>query len=131
LRALTSGKIDLAGGILGYSVYGAAESGMSVEPIWPDDGVPMTIGPVAVLSRAPHPHAAILFTEWALSETGQRAIVEISGCYSLRDDIAPPPGRPSLSEINILAQNGSWTEYRTRQDRLQTEYSRLFHPESE
>ncbi|MGI5817024.1 MAG: ABC transporter substrate-binding protein [Armatimonadota bacterium] len=131
LRALTSGSIDLAGGILGYSVYGAMELGMTVVPVWPEDGVPMTIGPLAVLSRAPHPHAAILFMDWALSKEGQEAIVEISGAYSVRDDVDPPPGRPRLSEINVLAQDGSWTEYRTRQDRLQSEYSRLFHPESE
>jgi iron(III) transport system substrate-binding protein len=131
LRALTSGEIDLAGGILGYSVYRAMEEGMPVAPVWPDDGVPMTIGPVAVLSRAPHPHAGILFMNWALSEEGQEAIVQISGAYSLRDDVMPPEGRPPLAELSILAQEGSWTEYRTRQDRLQSEYSRLFHPESE
>ena len=131
LRALTSGQIDVAGGILGYSVYGAIAEGMPVTAVWPEDGVPMTVGPLAVLSRAPHPHAALLFMNWALSQEGQEAIVEISGVYSLRDDVDPPPGRPQLSELNILAQQGSWTEYRTRQDRLQTEYSRLFHPESE
>jgi iron(III) transport system substrate-binding protein len=131
LRALTSGEIDLAGGILGYSVYGAAEEGMNVAPVWPEDGVPMTIGPIAALSRAPHPHAAMVFMDWALSEDGQQAIVEISNCYSLREEVAPPPGRPRLSEINVMAQHGSWTEYRTRQERLQSEYGRLFHPESE
>jgi len=131
LRALTSGQIDLAGGILGYSVFGAIEDGMPVMPVWPEDGVPMTVGPVAVLSRAPHPHAAMLFMDWALSKEGQEAIVDISGAYSLRDDVDPPPGRPRLSELSIIAHEGSWTEYRTRQDRLQSEYSRLFHPESE
>lgn len=131
LRALASGEIDVAGGILGYSVYNAQKEGTPVEAIYPADGVPMTVGPIAVLSRAPHPHAGIVFSEWALSQEGQRAIVEISGCYSLRDDVDPPPGRPRLSDLNILAQEGSWTEYRTRQERLQSEYSRLFHPESE
>jgi len=131
LRALTSGRIDLAGGILGYSVYSAIEAGSPVAAVWAEDGVPVTIGPIAVLGRAPHPHAGLLFMEWALSEEGQRAIVDISGCYSARDDVEPPPGRPRLSELNILVQEGSWTEYRTRQERLQSEYSRLFHPESE
>jgi len=131
LRALASGEIDLAGGILGYSVYQAALEGAPVEAVWPEDGVPMTVGPLAILSRAPHPHAAILFVDFALSKVGQQAIVDISGCYSLRDDVQPPPGRPALSELNILDQDGSWAEYRTRQDRLQSEYSRLFHPESE
>ncbi len=131
LRALEAGDIDLAGGILGYSVYQAALEGQPVQAVWPRDGVPMTIGPLAVLSRAPHPHAAILFVDYALSRAGQQAIVEISSCFSLRADVSPPPGRPPLSELNILTQEGSWSEYRTRQERLQSEYSRLFHPESE
>lgn len=131
LRALDSGDIDLAGGILGYSVYQATQEGQPVRAVWPRDGVPMTVGPLAVLSRAPHPHAAILFVDYALSRAGQQAIVDISSCYSLRADVDPPPGRPPLSELNILTQEGSWSEYRTRQERLQSEYSRLFHPESE
>lgn len=131
LRALTSGEVDLAGGILGYGVHRAAQSGMPVAPVWPTDGAPMTVGPIAILSRAPHPHASILFTDYALSAEGQRAMVEISGCYSLRDDVEPPQDRPPLSELTILAQDGHWDEYRARQDRLQSEYSRLFHPESE
>ena len=131
LRALTAGEIDIAGGILGYSVYQAVQDGLPVEEIWPEDGVPVMIGPVAVLSRAPHPHAGILFMDWALSREGQEAIVEISSGYSLRDDVDPAPGRPSLSELNLLQQRGTWSEYRTRQERLQYEYSRLFHPEAE
>ncbi len=131
LGALIDGDIDLAGGILGYSVYQAIQDGMPVAPVWPKDGVPTTVGPLAILSRAPHPHASMLFEDFALSETGQEAIVEISGAYSLRDDVEPPPGRPALSELNILAHQGSWAEYRARQERLQSEYSHLFHPESE
>ncbi len=132
LAALTSGKIDLAGGILGYSVYAAADEGSPVAAVWPTDGVPMTIGPIAVVGRAPHPHAGILFMDWSLSDEGQRAIVEISGGYSVRDDVDPPSGRPRLSELNTMTHGSvSWTEYRTRQERLQSEYSRLFHPESE
>jgi len=132
LAALTSGKIDLAGGILGYSVYAASDEGSPVAAVWPTDGVPMTIGPIAVLGRAPHPHAGILFMDWSLSQEGQQAIVDISGGYSVRDDVAPPSGRPPLSELNTMTLGGvSWTEYRTRQERLQSEYGRLFHPESE
>jgi len=91
----------------------------------------MTVGPLAIVGRGPHPHAAILFMDYALSQEGQRDIVEISSCYSVRADVAPPPDRPALADLKILAQDGSWTEYRTRQDRLQAEYGRLFHPDSE
>lgn len=131
LTALTSGEIDVAGGILGYSVFQALREGMSVRAVWPADGVPMTVGPLAIVGRAPHPHAAILFMDYALSQEGQQDIVEISSCYSVRADVAPPPDLPALTELHILAQDGSWTEYRTRQDRLQAEYGRLFHPDSE
>ncbi len=132
LAALTSGSIDVAAGILAYSIYAAAAEGSPVKAVFPEDGVPVTIGPVAVLGRAPHPHAGTLFLDWALSPEGQEAIVEISGGYSTRDDVAPPPGRPRLSELNAMTHEGvSWTEYRTRQERLQSEYSHFFHPESE
>ncbi len=132
LRALLSGEIELAGGILGYRVYQASEQeGQPVRALWPDDGVPMIIGPLAILSRAPHPHAAMLFVDFSLSREGQQAIGELMGGYSVRGDVEPPRGRPKLSELNVLSQEGTWEEYRTRQDRLQTAYSRLFHPESE
>lgn len=131
LAALVAGEIDVAGGVLGYSVFQAQREGMSVRPVWPEDGVPMTIGPLAIIGRAPHPHATILFVDWALSREGQQSIVEISSCYSVRPDVPPPSGRPALSDLKILAQGGSWTEYRTRQERLQAEYGRLFHPDSE
>ncbi|MCD6360086.1 MAG: extracellular solute-binding protein [Armatimonadetes bacterium] len=132
LRALMEGEIDLAGGILGYSVHRAAtRDELPVKAVWPEDGVPMIIGPVAILSRCPHPHAAMLFIDYSLSAAGQRAMTEIIGCYSTRADVKAPAGRPPLNELKLLTPEGSWEEYRTRQERLQTEYSRLFHPESE
>lgn len=132
LDALISGQISLAGGILGYRVYQASQrQGLSVKPVWPTDGVPMIIGPLAILSRAPHPYAARLFVDYSLSQEGQEAMTRIFGCYSVREDVPPPQGRAPLSEMKLLTPGGSWEEYRTRQERLQTEYSRLFHPESE
>lgn len=132
IKALMSGEIDLAGGILGYSVYQAARrQGMPIAELLPEDGMPMIIGPLAILSRAPHPHAAMLFVDFVLSQEGQRAITEIIGCYSTRDDVPPPEGRPALRELKLLTPAGSWEEYRTRQERLQAEYGRLFHPEAE
>jgi len=132
LQALLRGEIELAGGIVGYRVYQAAErDGDPVQAVWPKDGVPMIIGPIAILSRAPHPHAAMLFADFSLSKTGQEAIRELVGAYSVREDVEPPPGRPRLADLQILTQGGPWDEYRTRQDGLQTAYSRLFHPESE
>ncbi len=132
IDALTSGQISLAGGILGYRVYQASQrQGLSVRPVWPEDGVPMIIGPLAILSRSPHPHAARLFVDYSLSQAGQKAMTRIFGCYSVREDVPPPEGRAALSEMNLLTPGGSWEEYRTRQERLQTEYSSLFHSEAE
>ena len=67
--------------------------------------------------------------DYALSQEGQQTRRDRR--YSVRADVTPPAGLPALSDLNILAQDGSWTEYRTRQDRLQTEYGQLFHPDSE
>ena len=132
LAALLAGEIAVAGGIVGYSVYQAAQQeGQPVAAVWPTDGVPMIIGPLTILGRAPHPHAAMLFVDFSLSKQGQEAMRELGDAHSVREDVEPPPGPPKLSDLKVLSQEGSWEEYRTRQERLQSEYSRLFHPESE
>lgn len=131
LSALESGEVDLVAGAMDYSVSEAQEAGKSVAAIWPRDGVPMMLGPVAIMRAAPHPNAARLFVNLALSRRGQQALRDLLGAYSVRPDVAPPPGRPPLSELSVLTPTGGWDEYAQKQDRLQAEYTSLFHPGSE
>jgi iron(III) transport system substrate-binding protein len=52
------------------------DKGNPVAFIYPDDGTVVTVGPSAVLSASPHPHAARLFLEWLFSPDYAAACVE-------------------------------------------------------
>ncbi len=132
LEALVRGDVQIAGGVLGYKVYQHAQLRQEpIEAVWPEDGVPVCLGPVAILRSSPHPNAAKLFVEYMLSHEGQTALAELLGSYSTRSDVAPPEGWVSLAELNLLQARDGWDEYLDKQSALRAEYSSLFNPESE
>jgi iron(III) transport system substrate-binding protein len=71
--------------------------------IYPSEGMPLAIAPIAILKDAPHPNAARLFIDYALSEEGQNVLaVEIFGVYSMRKGVRAPAGQLSLQEAKPL-----------------------------
>ncbi len=131
IQALLDKQIDVIGGIMGYAVYHAVRAGKPIGIVWPEDGVPVILGPIAILKRAPHPNAGKLFVDFALSEEGQQAIRDLLGTYSVRPDVQPPAGRPPLSELKLIRPSDGWDEFATKQAQLRAEYTRLFHSEAE
>ena len=131
IEALRRGDVDLVSGAMGYSVWDATQRGSSIRGVWPEDGVPMMIGPTAILREAPHPNAAKLFTDFVLSKEGQEALQSAVGPYSPRPDVHPPQGLPDLADMPLMAPEAGWDEYAEKQAALQSEYTRLFHPGSE
>ncbi len=70
--------------------------------VFPKEGVPTAVRPVAVLEAAPHPYAARLFVDWLISEEGQTAMLNVVGDYSARSGMPSPEGLPSLSNVQLL-----------------------------
>ncbi len=131
LQALIAGDREVAGGVLGYKVQKYTANEAPVAPIWPSDGVPVCLGPVAILRACPHPNAAKLFVEFMVSREGQTQLSKMLTCYSPRSDVPPPEGARPLSDFNLLRAETGWTEYLNKQSDLRAEYGSLFHPESE
>ena len=130
-RALQDGEVAVISGAMGYSVHEAQKNGISVSEVWPSDGVPMMLGPVAILRGAPHRNAARLFMDFALSQEGQLALRDLLGAHSVREDVPPPPQRKRLSELNIMTPMVGWEEYAQNQENLMAQYTGFFHPGSE
>jgi iron(III) transport system substrate-binding protein len=79
----------------------AAKAG--IVGVYPTEGMPLAVAPIAIFKDAPHPNAARLFMDYALSEEGQNLLaVEIFGAYSMRRGIRPPPGQLPLAETKPL-----------------------------
>ena len=71
--------------------------------VYPTEGMPLALAPIAILKGAPHPNAAKLFIDWTLSKEGNTLLAhDIFGVYSYRKDVPPPEGQRPLDETKPL-----------------------------
>lgn len=87
-------------------VYRLQNEGYPIKAVYPD---PIYAEPscTAVVNGAPHPEGAKAFVNFMLSKEAQALAME-TGNYSLRPDMAPPPGAPPLSELNVFKDDYVW-----------------------
>ncbi|HXG50831.1 MAG TPA: extracellular solute-binding protein [candidate division Zixibacteria bacterium] len=57
---------------------------------------------VALMRRSPHPHAALLFIDWILSEEGQTRMVEAAGRIAIRKGIKHQPWVQELLQKDFV-----------------------------
>jgi iron(III) transport system substrate-binding protein len=86
----------------GYVLF--KEKGADIEFVAPSDGLPATPINLGVVNRAPHPEAAKLFVDWALSKRGQNVYQthKILLYGSLRNDAPPMATGKRLSDFKLL-----------------------------
>ncbi len=71
--------------------------------VYPTEGMPLALAPIAILKGAPHPNAAKLFIDWTLSKEGNTLLAhDIFGVYSYRKDVPPPEGQRALADTKPL-----------------------------
>lgn len=71
--------------------------------VYPREGMPLALAPVAILKGAPHPNAARLFIDFTLSQEGNTLLArDIFGVYSSRGDVKPPEGQLPLEQTKPL-----------------------------
>jgi iron(III) transport system substrate-binding protein len=94
----------------GYTLF--QEKGADIEFVAPPDGLPATAFFIGVVNRAPHPEAAKLFVDWALSKRGQAVYQnqKILLYGSLRTDAGPMPTGKRLSDFKLLFPT-DWNDY--------------------
>jgi iron(III) transport system substrate-binding protein len=94
----------------GYTLF--QEKGADIEFVAPPDGLPATAFFIGVVNRAPHPEAAKLFVDWALSKRGQAVYQnqKILLYGSLRTDADPMPTGKRLSDFKLLFPS-DWNDY--------------------
>jgi iron(III) transport system substrate-binding protein len=121
LEALNRGEVDILAGISGYSALNAIHRGQSLKMVWPAEGVPLVVGPLAILAAAPHPNCARLFVDFMLSAEGQQAMTQIVGAYSVRPGVPAPTGKAPLSSFHLLMPTAGWADYAAKHVLVQTE----------
>jgi iron(III) transport system substrate-binding protein len=71
--------------------------------VYPTEGMPLALAPIAILKGAPHPNAAKLLVDFTLSREGNTLLAhDIFGVYSSRRDVPPPEGQWPLEQTKPL-----------------------------
>jgi iron(III) transport system substrate-binding protein len=97
--------------------------GKPTDYAFPVEGVPTELGAVGLLKDAQHPHAAMLFYDWWMGDTGQKLLVD-GGKYSSRSDLAPPEGNPPLKELKLLVLD--YGKYQAQRPQVLERLTRIF-----
>ena len=86
--------------------------GAKVEFVAPADGLVATPLVVGAVNKAPHPEAAKLFVDWAMSKRGQEWYQTNPNLYyaSVRTDAPPMPTGVSLTQFKLLYPQ-DWDDY--------------------
>ena len=79
--------------------------------------------PSAIVKGSPHPNAAKLFAQYNLQPDIQHKFTE-EGHHSPRLDVAPPPGLPALSALELDPIDYDYIEASTRQ--IKTKFAEIF-----
>jgi iron(III) transport system substrate-binding protein len=85
-----------------YTFYQIKKKGNPVEIVYPREGVPLVISPSAIMSFAPHPSAARLFTDFTFGRELQQLMADSEGLYTGHPDVKYPADKPKLSDLKLL-----------------------------
>ncbi len=106
----------------GHVLY--KEKGAEVEFVAPPDGLPATPLLVGAVNRAPHPEAAKLFVDWAMSSRGQAFYQSNPNLIygSLRQDAPPMATGKRLRDFKLLTPT-DMTDYLASRDAFNKEWN--------
>jgi iron(III) transport system substrate-binding protein len=106
-----------------YFYYKTLKEGNPIKMIYPKEGVPLIVSPVAIAKDAPHPNAAKLFTEYIFSKEMQQLLADKEGLYTGHPDVTYPSDKPKLKELKLLPADADELEKRNAEIKKRfTEY---------
>jgi iron(III) transport system substrate-binding protein len=117
-------KVTAIGEYAAYVLY--KEKGAEVGFVAPADGLPATPLLVGAVSKAPHPEAAKLFVDWAMSARGQAFYQDNPNLIygSLRKDAAPMRTGERLRDFKLLSP-ADYADYMASRDTFTKEWNAM------
>ena len=107
-----------------YTFYKTRKKGNPLEIVYPKEGVPLIVSPTAIMSFAPHPNAAKLFTDFSFSREVQQVMADSEGLYTGHPQVTYPSDKPKLSELKLLSVDPA--ELEKRNDEIKRRFVEFF-----
>lgn len=86
-----------------YFYYKTLKQGNPIKIVYPKEGIPLVVSPVAIAKDAPHPNAAKLFMDFIFTKESLQAMADLEGLYTGHPDVTYPKDKPKLKELNLLS----------------------------
>jgi iron(III) transport system substrate-binding protein len=100
---LVRGEALVGGTVDHYRAFEPDAVKAGIVGVYPTEGMPVALVPIAMLKDAPHPNAARLFVDFTLSREGNTLLAhDIFNCYSPRPDVPAPTGQLPFTETKPL-----------------------------
>lgn len=107
--------------ILEENILKLADKGEPVKVVYPEDGVISIPSPIAIMKDGPNNEAAKAVENWWLSKEGQEAIVK-AWMHSVRSDVEPPKGAPSLKTFIDKAMKTDWDKLNKNNEQIKEKF---------
>src|SRR5262245_26362075 len=98
-----------------YTFYQIKKKGNPIEIVYPKEGVPLVVSPTAIMTSAPHPNAAKLFTDFGFSREIQQVMADSEGLYTGHPEVKYPADKPKLSDLKLLSVDPEELEKRNEE----------------
>jgi iron(III) transport system substrate-binding protein len=95
-----------------YFYYKTQKQGNPIKIVYPKEGVPLVVSPVAIAKDSPHPNAAKLFTEFIFAKEQQQLLADKEGLYTGHPDVTYPKDKPKLKDLKLLSTDADELEKR-------------------
>jgi len=106
-----------------YFYYKTQKQGNPIKIIYPKEGVPLVVSPVAIAKDAPHPNAAKLFSEFIFAKESQQLLADKEGLYTGHPEVTYPADKPKLKDLKLLTADADELEKRNAEIKKRfTEY---------
>jgi iron(III) transport system substrate-binding protein len=95
-----------------YFYYRTQKRGNPIKIIYPKEGVPLIVSPMAIAKDAPHPNAAKLFMEFVFAKESQQTLADKEGLYTGHPEVTYPADKPKLKDLKLLPPDAAELEKR-------------------
>ncbi len=95
-----------------YFYYKTLKQGNPIKIVYPQEGVPLVVSPVAIAKDAPHANAAKLFTEFIFAKESQQLLADKEGLYTGHPEVTYPSDKPKLKDLKLFPADADELERR-------------------
>jgi iron(III) transport system substrate-binding protein len=107
-----------------YFYYKTQKQGNPIQIVYPKEGVPLVVSPVAIAKDAPRLNAARLFTEFIFAKESQQLLADKEGLYTGHPEVTYPADKPKLKELKLLPADADELEKRNAE--IKKRFTELF-----